>query len=87
MLRYEAIKEVAIVGAAHFLLGQYSAEESPLVALSGSRRASEDQHPAAAYGRCGVYSKTRNRRSRSGWRSSSSLRGAMRTGSGFRGLR
>ena len=47
-------------GSALFLLGDYVAAERPLLAQFKSRKATESERSAAAYGLCGVYFKTGN---------------------------
>jgi hypothetical protein len=50
-----------MLASAYFLSRQYAAAEEPLLALFQSPRSSDNQKSAAAYGLCGVYSKTGNR--------------------------
>ncbi len=50
-----------MLASAYFLSRQYAAAEGPLLALFQSPRSSDNQKSAAAYGLCGVYSKTGNR--------------------------
>ncbi|MFN7918963.1 MAG: hypothetical protein U0Q16_02635 [Bryobacteraceae bacterium] len=49
-----------MLGSANFLSRRYAAAEAPLVKLFESRRASDDERSAAAYGLCGVYQKLGN---------------------------
>lgn len=50
-----------MVASAHFLTHDYPTAEAPLLALFRSSRATRLQRHAAAYGLCGVYSKTGDR--------------------------
>jgi hypothetical protein len=50
-----------MLASAYFLSRQYEAAEGPLLGLFHSSRSSDNQKSAAAYGLCGVYSKTGNR--------------------------
>lgn len=49
-----------MLASAHFLSREYASAERPLLDLFNSRRSSDDQKAAAAYGLCGVYRKTGN---------------------------
>jgi hypothetical protein len=49
-----------MLASAHFLSHDFAAAEKPLLDLFQSRRASDSQQAAAAYGLCGVYWKTGN---------------------------
>ena len=49
-----------MLASAHFLSREYASAERPLLDLFNSRRLSDDQKAAAAYGLCGVYEKTGN---------------------------
>jgi hypothetical protein len=49
-----------MLGGSRFLTGEYTGAEEPLLSLFQSKRAAPRQRAAAAYGLCGVYSKTAN---------------------------
>ena len=49
-----------MLASAHFLSREYASAERPLLDLFNSRRSSDDQKVAAAYGLCGVYRKAGN---------------------------
>jgi hypothetical protein len=49
-----------MLASARFLSREYASAERPLLDLFNSRRSSDDQKAAAAYGLCGVYQKTEN---------------------------